>query len=216
MKNGAMALLVPLLSMTMFTGAQASSLIDYNGFSFEQGAFPPSNPGDALSFVSIVDGLSAPLSWDPNSYQYTIYISGLVSQGEEHPDPNNIVVHYSGGLFDLYEDSQFNANPGENPPNASAPASYIDGSLYLGGLMSRFVIYYNTQYNSGAFEADVAFTHGTNYDELGNQTTGYTFGGVFVFGTPPGYDLQWDGQVLLDPVPVQAKTWGAIKLAMRH
>jgi hypothetical protein len=52
---------------------------------------------------------------------------------------------------------------------------------------------------------------GAHYGELGPQTTGYTFGGVFIFGTPSGYDLQWDGQILLDPVAVEASTWGHVK-----
>jgi hypothetical protein len=80
-------------------------------------------------------------------------------------------------------------------------------------VLNDFVIYYNTQYDSGAFEADVTFTGGSSYESLGSQTTGYTFGGVFIFGRPEGYDLQWDGQILLDPVAVEAKTWGAIKSA---
>jgi len=211
MKYGAITLLVGLLSLTLLAGAHAASLIDYVGFSYERNGFPPSDVGDDLSFVAIVDGLSAPLFWDPANYEYTIHIASLISQGEDHPDPDNIVVHYSGGLFDLYEDSQVNSDPGFNPPNDTVPSTYIDGSLYLGGNLSQFVIFYNTQYQSGAFEADVNFTHGSDLIDLGNQTTGYTFGGVFLFGTPEGYDLQWDGQILLDPVAVEASTWGAVK-----
>jgi hypothetical protein len=216
MKYGAMTLLVGLLSLTGFAGAHAASLIDYVGSSYELGGFPPSSAGDNLSFVALVDGLSAPLSWDPANYQYTIHISSLTSLGEQHPDPNNVIVEYSGGAFDLYEDSQFNADPGVNPPNDTSPATYIDGGLYLAGNMSHFVIYYNTQYQSGAFEADVTFTHGSDFQDLGNQTTGYTFGGVFLFGAPQGYDLQWDGQILLDPVAVEASTWGGVKNAFLH
>lgn len=217
MKNGAMALLVTLLGLVPLTGAQASSsLIDYVGFSYEEGTFPPSQLGDRLDFVAIIDNLTAPLSWDPMANEYTLSISELISQGEENPDPNNIVVRYNGGAFDLYEDPQMNAQPGEYPPNASAPGSYRDGVHYLGGQMTQFIVYYNTQFNSGAFEADMMFVNGSHLDELGLATTGYTFGGVFVFGTPQGYDLQWDGQVLLDVIPVEATTWGAIKLALRR
>jgi hypothetical protein len=208
-----MTLLVGLLSLTLLPGAHAASLIDYVGFSYEMGGFPPSNAGDNLGFVAIVDGLSAPLYWNPHSNEYTIHISGLISQGQENPDPDNIVVDYDGGSFDLYEDPSFNHDPGVHPPNPTAPSTYIDGGHYLAGVLNDFVIYYNTQYDSGAFEADVTFTGGSSYESLGSQTTGYTFGGVFIFGRPEGYDLQWDGQILLDPVAVEAKTWGAIKSA---
>lgn len=216
MKNGVMALLVGLLSLTPTTGAMALSLMDYVGYSWEGGAFPPSNAGEELNIVATIDGISAPLTWDPPNNEYTIHTSQLISQGEEHPDPNNVVVHYAGGMLNIYEDAQFNSAPGQNPPNATAPDTYKDGSPYLTSVLSDFVIYYNTQYNSGAFEGDVTFTGGSNYDELGSQTTGYTFGGIFLFGVPPGYDLQWDGQILLDQVPVQASTWGSIKNVFLH
>lgn len=214
MKRGAMALLIGLVALAP-AGANAMSLIDFVGYSYESGAFPPSNPGDQLNLVARVDGLTPPLTWDPMAYQYTIHLSNLVSQGTQQPDPSNIVVTYAGGAFGLYEDSSFNADPGVNPPNASSPGSYIDGTFYLGGQLTAFTIFYNTQFNSGAFEADVTFVNGAHFGELGPQTTGYTFGGVFTFGRPTGYDLQWDGQILLDPVAVEATTWGQVKMTFQ-
>ena len=211
MKHGAMALAIGLLSLGFAPGANAASLIDFQGYSYESGGFPPSQVGDGLNFVALVDGLTPPLSWNPAGNEYTLHLTGLTSLGTDQPDPNNIVVHYAGGTLGLHEDSSFNADPGINPPNGSAPGSYIDGPLYLGGQLQNFTIFFNTQFNSGAFEADVTFNNGGHFGELGAQTTGYTFGGVFIFGVPTGYDLQWDGQILLDPVPVENVTWGSIK-----
>jgi hypothetical protein len=211
MKHGAMALLIGLLGLGFAPGADAASLIDFQGYSYEIGGFPPSPAGDALNFVALVDGLTPPLSWNPAGNEYTLHLTDLTSLGAQQPDPNNIVVEYSGGTLALHEDSSFNADPGINPPNGTVPGTYTDGPLYLGGVLSNFTIFFNTQFNSGAFEADVAFQNGGHFGELGAQTTGYTFGGVFIFGTPSGYDLQWDGQILLDPVPVEAVTWGAVK-----
>jgi hypothetical protein len=211
MKHGAMALLIGLLSLGFAPGADAASLIDFQGYSYEMGGFPPSNIGDALNFVALVDGLTPPLSWNPAGNEYTLHLSSLTSNGTQQPDPNNIVIEYSGGTLALHEDSSFNSDPGVNPPNASVPSSFTDGPLYLGGTLTNFKIFFNTQFNSGAFEADVTFDSGGHFGELGAQTTGYTFGGVFIFGVPQGYDLQWDGQILLDAVPVEAVTWGAVK-----
>jgi hypothetical protein len=211
MKHGANALLIGLLSLGLASGAQATSLIDFVGYSYEFGGFPPSDPGDALNFVALVDGLTPPLSWNPAGNEYTLHLTNLTSLGAEHPDPNNIVVSYSGGVLNLHEDSSFNSETGINPPNATVPSSFIDGPLYLGGDLAQFTIFFNTQFNSGAFEADVTFNDGSHLAELGAQNTGYTFGGVFIFGTPQGYDLQWDGQILLDPVAVEAVTWGGVK-----
>jgi len=215
MKHGAVALLIGLVALVP-AGANAMSLIDFMGYSYEAGSFPPSNPGDVLSLVAGVEGLTPPLVWDPTAYEYTMHLSGLVSQGTQQPDPSNIVVNYSGGSFDLYEDSSFNAALGINPPNATVPGSYMDGTHYLGGQLNSFTIFYNTQFNSGAFEADVSFANGSHFSDLGPQTTGYTFGGVFTFGRPQGYDLQWDGQILLDPVAVEAVTWGRVKTTFQR
>jgi hypothetical protein len=211
MKHSALALVIGLASLGLASGANAASLIDFQGYSYESGGFPPSNVGDALNFVALVDGLTPPLSWNPAGNEYTLHLTSLTSTGTQQPDPNNIVVNYLGGTLAIHEDSSFNSNPAVNPPNASVPSSYTDGPLYLGGTLTNFTIFFNTQFNSGAFEADVTFSNGGHFSELGAQTTGYTFGGVFIFGTPQGYDLQWDGQVLLDPVPVENVTWGAVK-----
>ena len=42
MKHGAMALLIGLLSLGFAPGADAASLIDFQGYSYEIGGFPPS------------------------------------------------------------------------------------------------------------------------------------------------------------------------------
>jgi len=215
MKHGAVALLIGLLAFAP-AGASALSLIDFTGYSYETGTFPPSNPGDLLNLVAIADGLTQPLVWDPNSYEYTMHLSGLISQGAQQGGPDNIVVVYTGGNFDLYEDSSYNAALGINPPNATVPGTFMDGTHFLGGQLNAFTIFYNTRFNSGAFEADVTFVNGAHFGDLGPQTTGYTFGGVFRFDTPQGYDLQWDGQILLDPVAVETVTWGQVKSAFRR
>jgi hypothetical protein len=213
MRKFAFALLVGAVAMYP-AGSFAASLIDFAGYSFEDGGFPASNLGDELTMVSIVDGLTTPLQWDPANNQYTLHLGNLISDGQAQPDPHNIVVEYTSGVIGVFEDSYAAgtlADPGVNPPNATAPDSYIDGIDYLSGNLESFTIFYNTQFHSGAFEAEVTFTSGAHHGDLGPQTTGYTFGGVFIFGTPSGYDLQWDGQILLDPVPVEATTWGAVK-----
>ena len=218
MRKFAFALLVGAVAMYPM-GAFSTSLIDFNGYSFEDTGFPISNVGDELSMVAQLTGLTSPLQWDPANNQYTLYLGGLISEGQIEPDPNNIVVTYHSGMIGLYEDAFATgtlAEPGENPPNATSPATYIDSDEYLMGDTNEFRVFYNTQFNSGAFEANVTFTGGGHLGDLGPQTTGYTFGGMFQFGYPLGYDLQWDGQILLDPVAVEPTTWGAVKSAFNN
>ena len=218
MRTFAFAIIAGLICLVPAASSDAASLIDFVGFSWESSGFPTSNAGDQLELVARVDGLTNPLSWNPAVNEYTMSVAGLTSLGAEAPDPQNIVVSYVGGQFGIYEDNLLSgstAAPGINPPNATAPTSYQDGASFLLGDTQEFTIFYNTQFQSGAFEASVLFTGGDHHGELGAQTIGYTFGGVFIFGTPEGYDLQWDGQILLEPVPVEPTTWGDIKSQFR-
>ncbi len=198
--------------------AAAVGLIDFSGLSHETGGFPDSELGDDLALYAVVDGLTAPLTADFLANEYTLVLDGLVADGQQVPDPSNLVATYSGGAVRVYEDSQTTgtaAAPGTHPPNATAPAHYVDGTLYLEGTLADFTVFYNPQLNAGAFQAGVVFTGGSHLSELGAQTVGYTFGGVFVAGPPAGYDLHWDGQILLAPVPVGETTWGTIKSLYR-
>jgi len=219
MRKFAFALLAGLVLTMPATQSQSASLIDFVGFSWETNGFPDSNIGDELELVAAIDGLTSPLTWDPGNNQYTLHLAGLISEGTQQPDSNNIIVTYSTGSVGMFEDALASgtiADPGVLPPNPTAPSSYIDGAQYLLGQTEEFTIFFNTQFNSGAFEASVLFTGGDHHGELGAQTIGYTFGGVFIFGTPNGYDLQWDGQILLDPVAVEEVTWGGIKSTFMH
>lgn len=207
-------LCLALLACPALGDGSSPTLSEFFGFSWETGGFPNSAAGDELEVVGWIDQLSVPLQWDPATYQYTLHLGGLISTGQEEPDPQNIDVHYVGGRLGIYEDPLLGgtpADPGTDPPNTTAPGSFIDGVNYLRGALADFTLHYNHEFNAGAFEADLDFDSGSHLGELGPQTTGFVFGGVFEFGSPDGYDLHWQGHILLDRYRIEAATWSAVK-----
>ena len=56
--------------------------IDYYGFAWEDGAFPPSNPGDVLEFCGVATFADALFGVDLGADELTFRIYGLVSTGE--------------------------------------------------------------------------------------------------------------------------------------
>jgi len=195
---------VPTLSIliTLATLAAAQDrtgvLFDFAGYGKETGGIPPSNPGDELFFCSIVDGFGSPLTWDPTK-RYSAATDDLISLGQTIPDPHNIVVEYSNGRLVVFESD-----------DPAAPCG--NGIEYLVADFTSFILCYNSQFHSGAIEANLIFTGGEHLHEL-EVRAATLWGGVFVFG----YDLQFDGQVLIEgAVSVEPDTWGSIKASFKQ
>src|SRR5262245_20911082 len=51
--------LVPAVAALLLAGSASAqnALIDYQGYAWETGGFPPSDPGDILSFVAVADNI---------------------------------------------------------------------------------------------------------------------------------------------------------------
>jgi hypothetical protein len=111
-----------------------------------------------------------------------------------------------------------NAAFGTNPPNATAPPTFVDGTLFLGGTFSDFFLFFDPSNGNGAYEGHALFTSGTGLATLDQMNAnGYTFGGVLDSNAsggnvPQGYDLQVDGVIEVEViVGVEQKSWGAVK-----
>jgi len=133
----------------------------------------------------------------------------------------NIV--YSGGTIELYRDPSKDHDYGITPPNATAPSTFTNGTLLLGGTLSSFFMYYDPSTGTGAYEATAQFTSGTGLAALNQlNADAYTFGGTLGNGAaggnvPQGYDLQVDGVIEVTvPVGVQRQSWSGIKEMYRR
>src|SRR5262245_51516703 len=164
MKRLAIAFLVAAFALgtlgAQVARAQAYLLIDYVGFDYED---PNPDPGDfgenGSGYVGLgeVPGLFAPLTPDFVNNEYTYYIHGLTQTNRQNFG-SFIVVDYSVGRLDVFEDSKTLGTPhdwGTNPPSAGfAPDTFIDGTLFISGSLTNFRFVFNTATGSGSYEAD--------------------------------------------------------------
>lgn len=208
-----MALASMALAGTAF--AQTNQILHVSGNSWETGTFPPSDPGDVLNIVGILNDIEQPLVWDTANYSYTMYVRQLVALGETDVNGTRL-ASYSGGLFTIYVDwLPSNVDYGVNPPNATVPSTFNDGiSTYLDGYFTGFSLTFNDATQNGSFSGTLNFTGGDVYNLL-NATTGWTFGANLAGVSPTGYDLQVNGDVYLTVVGVQDESWGGIKSLYR-
>lgn len=196
-----------------------SLLADYRGYDYE-----PSHPGpgfgdvgNTYEVVATVPQLGAPLTFNFGLNEYTCVLTGLTSVSKLALGTFDI-IDYSGGTLNVYCDLLLGgtaATYGTNPPNATAPSSFIDGTTILVGTLSNFQLVFDNATQTGSFEGDLTIVGGTQLGNFPvNQRAGWTFAGVTGNSpiTPIGYHHQVDGSVYLDnPVPVQATTWSGIK-----
>lgn len=191
--------------------AQTQQILHLSGNSWEDGGFPPSNVGDILYVVGILNDIEEPLVWDTANYSYTCYLRDLVSTGEQVFGTTH-VAEYTGGLFTIYVDwLPSNHDYGVNPPNATVPSTFTDGiSIYVDGFFTDFTVTLNAATASGSFVGGLTFTGGDVFPLL-SSTDGWTFGANIANVSPAGYDLQMNGDVFLEVVSVEEDTWGGIK-----
>jgi hypothetical protein len=211
----ALALAAPVKADTL--------LFDYVGFDYESPDPNPGTFGEAGSGyvgLGIVPGLFAPLVADTTTNEYTYLVSGLTPLTTTTIG-SYIIVDYSAGTLAIYEDSKNSgtaADYGTLPPNATAPSSFTDGTLYLTGTLAGFQFVYNNATNTGSYNATFTVTGGS---QLVNfplyQRDGWTFAGASgnALSIPDGYLHQVDGQNFLGPVPTRASSWGGIKTLYR-
>jgi hypothetical protein len=209
-------LVIALLAFAGAAVAQEQQILHVSGHSWEDGGFPPSNVGDNLNVVGILNEIEEPLIWDTANYSYTLWIRDLVSLGQSVAGTTTIATYSSGGLFTIYVDFlPSNHDYGVNPPNATVPSTFTDGiSMYLDGFFNDFTLTLNQATSSGSFVGNLTFTGGDVFPLL-SSGDGFLFGADIANVSPDGYDLQMNGDVSLQIIAVEEETWGGIKSLYR-
>jgi hypothetical protein len=219
------------LALALATPVFASVPIDWDPiYTWEPGATATNSPaGGILSGVGVVSKFDVPFqdldASDPTK-EYTIYLTGLVSQGTTFIGPVGqrfFTTNYTGGTIYIYEDLSPDLDYGVNPPNATSPSTFTDGTLLLQGNFTSFVVQTNdfTTFQVGNMEGNINWTGGSLYDRT--ITGGQPCPGLFTGGITwrssvliPGYIFRHDGKIDLNcPVPAQSSTWGKIKASYR-
>lgn len=191
-----------------------ASAIDYLGYAWETGGFPPSNPGDVMIFTGVGDYADPIFGIDFGTEEATFYMYDLVSTGAIDIGGGTLMINYTGGYLEIYRDGAMNADWGIVPPNPTSPSTFIDGTLFFKGSFNSMTVFLNPA-GDGAYEGTLDGIGGTMIDEVCTGCV-YTWGGNF---TPPsgaqipdGYDIQIDGVFEIEEaVSTEDYSWGSVK-----
>jgi hypothetical protein len=192
---------------------QASD-IDYLGYAWETGGFPPSDPGDVLVFTGVGNAADPVFGVDLTTEELTFYMYDLVSTGSVDIGGGTLMINFTGGYLEIYRDAAMNADWGIAPPNATSPSTFIDGTLFFLGSFNSMTLFLTTA-GDGSYEGSLDGIGGTMIDDVCTGCV-YTWGGNF---TPPsgaqipdGYDIQVDGVFEIEEaVSTEGASWGSVK-----
>lgn len=213
--------LVVVLVIGLAAPAYGIQIADYIGYAWLSAGWPPVNPGEEFDAVGVADGIDPLAGVDLGTEEVTFNIYGLQLAMVSNDDPavGFTTYYFNGGTLDMYRDAAMNADYGVNPPNASSPSTFTDGTLLLHASFTSFGIIVDPS-GAGSYGGAADGISG----ELITACTGciYTWGGTFSADIGAqiveGYDLQLDGILDIDPaVPAQdTKAWGALKASYRN
>lgn len=199
------------------------AIIDYQGYAWETGGFPPSNLNDVMNVVGVVDVIDPIFGVNLLVDEVTLWVTNLTSGGQVDIGGGVLSISYTNGTIELYQDPSQDHDYGASPPNATAPSTFTNGTLLLGGTFDNFFLFWDPTTQTGAYEGTVTFNAGTGLAALNQlQAPGYTFGGVLGpvaagGNVPQGYDLQADGTLEVRwEIGVQEKSWSGIKELYRR
>jgi len=188
--------------------------------------------GDQYYQVGTVTSFGPMLSGyvDPSVNWYTHHMFGLTVTGRATGGTfiqatfNNL-----GGRTRYYEDPFSGGTApvyGINPPNATAPSTFTDGTVAIGGHTYNFVIFYDYGLGQGDFQGNMDIDEGSYQGYIPTASLpGWILGGLSgshsLFGppntsVPAGYDHQVSGECYRqDPTSTTHRSWGAIKALYR-
>jgi len=221
-----------LFALTVFAAPALAQtdvfLLGFAGYDYEN---PNPNPGTylaigegykALGFVTSFGTYLAP-HVDIVANEYTYHYYDLTVQDYFYEDGYTEVMFANPGRGRFYEDAKTGGTQalyGVYPPNATAPSTFTDGMVILGGRIEFLQLSYDEVANQGGFTGNIGFDEGTLLSQIPvGQRDGWTLSGLAGRPNPTipnGYDHQISGECRI-PGPVSAahRTWGAIKALYR-
>ncbi len=231
MKRAVLLLLLALSTIAAPAFAQTDVfLLGFAGYDYES---PNPNPGPdgnyltigegykALGFVTSFDAYLTPYV-DIVANEYTYHYYDLTVQNYTYyPEYRYLEVGFANpGRGRFYEDNSTQALYSANPPNATAPSTFIDGTVILGGHIEFLVLNYDFAANQGGFTGNIHFDEGSLLAQIPEaQRDGWTLSGLAGRpnpAIPDGYDHQISGECRIPgPVPATHRTWGALKALYR-
>jgi hypothetical protein len=213
---------------------------DANAFAYESNYNPAtlvSAAGSQLNVVGIISLWCTPFADlnanDPNT-EYTFLFTNLTSAGtvvSVNGPTTNYDTNYGNGSFAIYAGSPRNAPTAGsmpiNPPNATVPANFTDGTLILNGTLTNFTTGISRTLAgppNGSFRTNYNFTGpaaGTYYLRVQGTGPGLIQGNWCVVlesaggCVPQGYSAHPNGKFDVPPTANRMGTWGTLKQLYR-
>ena len=230
MKRAALLPLCIGASLLVFAGTAVADelLFAYTGFDYQNPNFSSTSLDlgegyNVLGFVTSAGPLLTPYV-DFSTYEYTFYLRNTSVIARFFAFPNLTVQFANGARASYYRDAfppgGTAATYGTNPPNATAPSTFIDGTERITGHVDNLVLVYNFSTNQGSYAGNMTLDGGADLIYIpSSQYAGWTLGGLLGQpnpSIPAGYDHQVDGQCNIpSATPTVSRTWGAIKALYR-
>jgi hypothetical protein len=190
-------------------------LLDFQGYDY----WEPAGCYNALGDVTGVN--SDYLTFDYANNEYTFSLRNVCTAMVDSTSiPGMIIWSFNGGTVDVFEDADpggTHRDYGINPPNATAPSTFEDGTLVLGGDINTMTMLWNSMTGEGSLEGTMDLNRGSQLVNIPmNQRTGWTLAALRdvqnPIPTPEGYFWQIDGYLeISDPIPTQKTSWGELK-----
>ena len=177
--------------------------------------------GDEYCAVGFVTSMSPLLLGVTNaSSEHTFHLSEAMTSTIYWDGEVLEVVFAPHARYRIYEDAVHNAAYGVNPPNPTAPPSFVDGTLLLGADISNLVLVYDYTANQGNFDCSATLDEGSQLGAVpAVQRAGWVMSGTAGRPNstiPSGYVNQLNGEVQIPSVtPAAHRTWGSLK-ALYH
>ena len=229
MKRKALLLLFAAISV-FAVRAQAvptEAIVSFTGFDFVSPNAPTTPflvPGDSYFAVGLATSFGPTISGAINGADEHSFILQDAVVGTSAWDGTNLVVNFNpAARIRFYEDPSHDYAYGTNPPNATSPSTFIDGSLILGAQLDNLVLVYSydaTFGNTGTFYGTATLDEGADLVVVPpTRRAGWVLSGTIGQpnpSVPAGYVNQVEGELQIpDVTPTAQKTWGSIKALYR-
>lgn len=183
------------------------------------GATPENQPaGTPLVGVGVLTGLDVPFDGMPlpgPELEYSVHLTGFslgtVTTGV--PGDRTYTTWYNRGTMDVFQDPTPDHDFGTAPPNATVPASFVDGEPFLQGEVYSFIVVTKESSTSlvGGFHIEARLD---GYVSCRGDAVGTLAWDPA--GSASGYFLRHEGGYAMDCVdPATTSTWGRVKAGYR-
>lgn len=173
--------------------------------------------GDEYCAVGFVTSMSPLLAGVTNpTDEHTFHLAEAMTSSIYWDGSVLEVIFAPHARYRIYADAVHNASYGVNPPNPTAPPTFVDGTLVLGADISNLVLVYDYTTNQGNFDCSAVLDEGSQLGAIPPaQRAGWVMSGTAGRPNatiPDGYVNQLSGEVQIPSVvPAAHRSWGSLK-----